>query len=171
MHVPDVSMYLTAGGLDHLIKRAGVPVIETGDMPTDPIDMEVSYSNIQAAKAMTLHLGALGYQRIDFVSLYTRNNRRACERLRGYHAGLKAMNRKRDPLRVMEVGSGLKSGTTAIVEMMQHASEVDAIFFAGDVLAIGALLEAQRRDWAVPGRIAIAGFDDLDILQHTSRQH
>ena len=54
---------------------------------------------------------------------------------------------------------------------MQHAPEVDAIFFAGDVLAIGALLEAQRRDWAVPGRIAIVGFDDLDILQHTTRQH
>ena len=152
----------------HLIKRAGVPVIETGDMPTDPIDMVVSYSNIKAAKAMTLHLGALGYQRIGFVSLYTRNNRRARERLRGYHAGLKAMNRKRDPLLVMEVGSGLKSGATAIVEMMQHAPDVDAIFFAGDVLAIGALLEAQRRHWAVPGRIAIAGFDDLDILQHTS---
>lgn len=44
---------------------------------------------------------------------------------------------------------------------------LDAIFFAGGVLAVGALFEAQRRGWKVPGRIAIAGFDDLDILQHT----
>jgi LacI family gluconate utilization system Gnt-I transcriptional repressor len=43
---------------------------------------------------------------------------------------------------------------------------VDAIFFAGDVLPVGALFEAQRRGWDVPGRIAIAGFDDLDILEH-----
>jgi hypothetical protein len=45
--------------------------------------------------------------------------------------------------------------------------DVDAIFFAGDVLAVGALFEAQRRGWKVPDRIALAGFDDLDIHQHT----
>jgi LacI family gluconate utilization system Gnt-I transcriptional repressor len=51
--------------------------------------------------------------------------------------------------------------------MMTSAPDVDAVFFAGDVLVIGALFEAQRRGWKVPGRIALAGFDDLDILQHT----
>ena len=51
--------------------------------------------------------------------------------------------------------------------MMTRMPNVDGIFFAGDVLAIGALFEAQRRGWKVPARIAIAGFDDLDILQHT----
>jgi LacI family gluconate utilization system Gnt-I transcriptional repressor len=40
------------------------------------------------------------------------------------------------------------------------------VFFAGDVLAVGAVLECQRRGWAVPSRIAIASFDDLDILRH-----
>ena len=151
----------------HLIKRAGVPVIETGDMPADPVDMVVSYSNIEAAKAMTIHLGARGYKRIGFVSLDTRTNRRASERLRGYYAGLKALGYKRDPLLVLQVEPGLTSGSHAMVDMMTRAPDVDAIFFAGDVLAIGALFEAQRRGWKVPGRIAIAGFDDLDILQHT----
>lgn len=51
--------------------------------------------------------------------------------------------------------------------MVARMPQVDAIFFAGDVLAVGALFEAQRRGWKVPGRIAIAGFDDLDILNHT----
>jgi len=43
---------------------------------------------------------------------------------------------------------------------------VDAVFFAGDVLAVGALLECQRRGVPVPGRIAIASFDDVDLLRH-----
>jgi LacI family gluconate utilization system Gnt-I transcriptional repressor len=50
---------------------------------------------------------------------------------------------------------------------MKRAPDVDVIFFAGDVLAIGALFEAQRRKWKVPGRIAFASFDDLELLQHT----
>jgi LacI family gluconate utilization system Gnt-I transcriptional repressor len=150
-----------------MIERAGVPVIETGDMPKAPLDMAVSYSNADAARTMTQHLAARGYKRIGFVSLDTRTNRRARERQRGYLAAMKALGRARDPLLLMEVGSGLTSGAHALVDMMNRAPDVDAIFFAGDVLAIGALFEAQRRGWKVPGRIAIAGFDDLDILQHT----
>ncbi len=151
----------------HMIKRSGVPVIETGDLPRDPIDMVVSYSNSDAAKTMTLHLAARGYRRIGFVSLDTKINRRARERQRGYLAALKALGREKDPLLMSEVGPGLTSGAHAMVDMLTRSPDVDAIFFAGDVLAIGALFETQRRGWKVPGRIAIAGFDDLDILQHT----
>jgi LacI family gluconate utilization system Gnt-I transcriptional repressor len=150
-----------------MIRRAGVPVIETGDVPRAPIDMVVSYSNAEAARAMTLHLASRGYRNIGFVSLDTRINRRARERLRGYFAGLKAASLKKDPRLVAEVAPGLTSGAHAMVDMMTRMPAVDAIFFAGDVLAIGALFEAQRRGWKVPGRMAIAGFDDLDILQHT----
>ena len=38
---------------------------------------------------------------------------------------------------------------------------VDAIFFCNDDLAQGALLAAARHHIDVPGRIAIAGFNDL----------
>lgn len=151
-----------------MIERARVPVIETGDVPREPIDMVVSYSNAEAAKCMTLHLAARGYRRIGFVSLDSKINRRARERQRGYLAALRALGRKKDELLMLEVGPGLTSGAHALVDMMTRAPDVDAIFSAGDVLAIGALFEAQRRSWKVPGRIAIAGFDDLDILQHTS---
>ncbi|NLD55896.1 MAG: LacI family DNA-binding transcriptional regulator, partial [Burkholderiaceae bacterium] len=150
-----------------MIRRAGVPVIETGDVPAEPIDMVASYSNAEAAKAMTLHLAARGYRRIGFVSLETRINRRASERQRGYLAAIRSLGIRKDPRLIAEVGPGLTSGAHAMVDMLTRAPDVDAIFFAGDVLAIGALFETQRRGWKVPGRIAIAGFDDLDILQHT----
>jgi LacI family transcriptional regulator, gluconate utilization system Gnt-I transcriptional repressor len=150
-----------------MIASAGVPVVETGDLPRTPLDMAVSYSNAGAAKAMTLHLAARGYKRIGFVSLDTKVNRRARERLRGYLAALKSLGRVKDPQLFSEVAPGLTSGSHALVDMLTRAPDVDAIFFAGDVLAIGALFEAQRRGWKIPARVALAGFDDLDILQHT----
>jgi LacI family gluconate utilization system Gnt-I transcriptional repressor len=150
-----------------MISQAGVPVIETGDIVRNPTDMVVSYSNYAAARTMTLHLAARGYQHIGFVSLAVRDNRRARERLRGYHAALATLGRKRNPALVSEVGGGLTAGAHAMIDMMARAPEVDVIFFAGDVLAVGALFEAQRRGWKVPERIGIAGFDDLDILAHT----
>ena len=39
----------------------------------------------------------------------------------------------------------------------------EAVFFAGDVWALGALLECQRKGWLVPRRVAIVGFDDQEI--------
>ncbi len=150
-----------------IVRQAGIPIIETGDLVRNPLDMVISYSNFNAAKEMTLYLAGRGYQSIGFVSLSTRNNPRSKERLKGYYAALAALGRERNPTLVREVEPGLTSGAHAMIDMMQRAPEVDAIFFAGDVLAVGALFEAQRRGWKVPTRIAIAGFDDLDILRHT----
>jgi LacI family transcriptional regulator, gluconate utilization system Gnt-I transcriptional repressor len=42
------------------------------------------------------------------------------------------------------------------------------VFFAGDVLAAGALFECRRRGWAVPQGLAIAGFDDQEIATEMS---
>jgi LacI family gluconate utilization system Gnt-I transcriptional repressor len=50
-----------------------------------------------------------------------------------------------------------------LVELLEKPQQIDAVFFCGDVLAIGALFECQRRGLSVPGRVAIAGFDDFEM--------
>ena len=71
----------------------------------------------------------------------------------------------------MRITDALNRVTTkhydALGRLIQTHPDIDAVFFAGDVLAVGALFECQRRGWAVPGRVAIASFDDLDLLRHT----
>jgi LacI family gluconate utilization system Gnt-I transcriptional repressor len=153
--------------LRELVRKTGVPAVETGNLPPDPLDMAVSYSNFEAARAMTAHLGRLGYRKIGFVTLPLRDNDRSRERRRGYLAALKEMGLPVDPGLVLEAaGGGFAEGADAVVRLIQTYPGLDAAFFAGDVLAMGALLECQRRGWAVPKRIAIASFDDVDLLRH-----
>ncbi|MGE0422050.1 MAG: LacI family DNA-binding transcriptional regulator [Reyranellaceae bacterium] len=149
-----------------LVRKTGVPVIETGNLPPEPLDMAVSYSNFEAARAMTTHLGRLGYRKIGFVTLPLRDNDRSRERRRGYLAALKELGLPADPGLVLEATGGFAEGADAVVRLIQTHPGLDAAFFAGDVLAVGALLECQRRGWAVPKRVAIASFDDLDLLRH-----
>ena len=151
-----------------MIRQAGVPVVENGNLPREPLDMAVSYSNREAAHAMTLHLGRLGYRRIAFASLFSHNNDRSRDRIEGYRAALGQLGQTSDPRLIMETSRGLAAGAEAVVRVVRAAPEVDAFFCAGDVLAVGALFECQRRGWAVPGRIAIASFDDVDLLRHVS---
>ena len=48
-----------------------------------------------------------------------------------------------------------------VEEVLRTRPGVDAVFFCNDDLAQGGLLAAQRLGLDVPGRVAIAGFNDL----------
>jgi LacI family gluconate utilization system Gnt-I transcriptional repressor len=149
-----------------LVEKTGVPTIETGNLPRKPLDMAVAYSNFEAARAMTIHLARLGYRKIGFISLPLQSNDRSEERRRGYFAALKELGRPVDPTLTLEAQSGFGPGADALVRLREAHPDLDAAFFAGDVLAVGALFECQRRGWAVPSRIAIASFDDVELLRH-----
>ena len=57
--------------------------------------------------------------------------------------------------------SSLALGGTMFEQILGQTPAVDAVFFCNDDLAQGALLAALRLGVAVPGRIAVAGFNDL----------
>ncbi|MGZ5828551.1 MAG: LacI family DNA-binding transcriptional regulator [Xanthobacteraceae bacterium] len=151
-----------------MIRQSGVPVVENGNLPRRPLDMVVSYSNREASMAMTLHLGRLGYKKIAFASLFSANNDRSRDRIEGYLAALEQLGQTPDPRLMIETSRGLAAGAELAARVIQSVPEVDALFCAGDVLAAGALFECQKRGWAVPGRIALASFDDVDLLRHVS---
>ena len=148
-----------------MIRQAGIPVVENGNLPRRPLDMVVSYSNRDAAYAMTMHLGRLGYRRIAFASLHGARNDRSRDRIEGYRAAIAQLGQTPDPKLIVETSRGLAAGAGALVKVVQSVPEVDALFCAGDILAAGAIFECQRRGWAVPGRIAIASFDDVELMR------
>jgi LacI family gluconate utilization system Gnt-I transcriptional repressor len=150
-------------GARRLLQKSGIPVIETGNLTERPVDLVVSYSNFDAAKAMTEYLLRRGYRRVAFVGLPVAGNERVRERRRGYYAALAAAEISRDDALVLETVGGVENGARTLLQLMEIQPEVNAIFFAGDVLAIGAMMECARRGWDVPKRVAIAGFDDWEI--------
>lgn len=149
-----------------MLRASGTPVVENGDIPSEPLDMVASYSNREAAKAMVLHLARLGYKRIVFASLA--NNPRGASRTLGYDDAMAELGRKPDPRLKVEVSRGYTGGEEAIAHIAAQVPDADALFCAGDVMAVSALLECERRGWEVPGRLAIASFDDLELMRHVS---
>jgi len=70
-----------------------------------------------------------------------------------------------DPASMVGVSRGFAGGGEAIAYIEKHMPDADALFCAGDVLAAGALFDCDRRGWTVPGRLAIASFDDLELMR------
>ncbi len=112
---------------------------------------------------MTRALIELGYRRLAFVGQPLRFNERARERRRGFRAALSEAGLDPEGALILEAPAGIKSGAETLARVIETRPDTDAIFFGGDVLAIGAILECHRRGWAVPGRVAIANFDDQEM--------
>jgi LacI family gluconate utilization system Gnt-I transcriptional repressor len=149
-----------------MIKNSGIPCVETGNLCAEPVDMAVSYSNYAAGKAIAEHLADLGYKHIGFASLRVSLSDRLRERRRGFLAGLRARRLKVDAALSLEVGPGLQSGAQAVAQLLDSKLPLDAVFFAGDVLGAGALIECLRRGIAVPHQLAVAASDDNELMQN-----
>lgn len=147
-----------------LLKRSGAPVVEISEIKgRKPLDMVVGVSNFETAYAMTMHLAAKGYKRIGFVSTPIHGNDRLQQRRTGYQAALAELGfRNRGGMEV-EVPITAQGGAQALITLTERHKDIDAIFFSSDTLAVGAVQECHRRRWAVPGRIAIAGYGDMDL--------
>ncbi len=149
-----------------MIAQIGAPTIEIGNLAKRPLYHCVSYSSFAAAKAMTVHLARLGYRRIGFASLPVQTNDRAKERQLGYFAAMEELGLGVDPSLAVETEPGFQGGADALKRLVEACPTIQAVFFSADVMAVGALFECQRRGWSVPSRIAIASFDDVELLRH-----
>jgi LacI family transcriptional regulator, gluconate utilization system Gnt-I transcriptional repressor len=147
-----------------LLKRADIPVVETGNLVKRRIDRVVGFSNFDAGKAMTRFLAERGYRRIGFVSAPRRTNDRVKHRWQGYLEVVRELGLVESPDLYEEVPPlQLEEGARALTRIIERKTQVDAVFFASDVLAVGALFECQRRGISVPKDLAIVGFDDQQI--------
>jgi LacI family gluconate utilization system Gnt-I transcriptional repressor len=139
------------------------PVVEVMEHGARPIDMNVGFSHYKVGEAMGEHLISRGYREIGFVGGALKGDYRSLQRCRGLERCL-----ARHGLRVRapfphEEPSSPRAGGVALMRALEAAPELDALFFGNDDLAVGAILRAQGEGIAVPGRIAIAGFNGFGI--------
>lgn len=146
-----------------LLLDSGTPVVEIASLTGKHMDLAVGFSNADAAFAMTRHLHRVGYRKIAFFSMPTGDNERQAERLAGFRRGVAAFGLDPDPALIDEVPMDLISAGQHLDKLRRRRPDVEALFCASDLLAVGALFECQRLGIEVPGQLAIAGFDDMEI--------
>jgi LacI family transcriptional regulator, gluconate utilization system Gnt-I transcriptional repressor len=146
-----------------MLQRAGIPVVEGGNLTARPIDMLVGFSNVDAARAITRYLVQRRYGTIGYIGAFPTDNDRARDRRYGYERAMSAARRKVDPGLCVETTLDVDAGGRAMAKLLGRSPGVRAVFCSADALAVGALYECQRRRLAVPAAIAIAGFDDIPI--------
>jgi LacI family gluconate utilization system Gnt-I transcriptional repressor len=161
------AIYLT--GISHtsatiaMLRQSHIPCVEGGNLARNPIDMAVGYSSKDAARTVTRHLIDRGYRPLGYIGAWPKDNDRARDRRRGFEAACKSAGLLVEDTMCVETDLDLHAGARAMGTLLERHPGIRAVFCSADTLAVGAMFEAQRRRIAIPGKIAIAGFDDLDI--------
>ncbi|MGQ0565336.1 MAG: LacI family DNA-binding transcriptional regulator [Gemmobacter sp.] len=147
-----------------LLENAGIPVIETWDLPEAPIGHVVGFSNAQAVRGMVDHLVAQGLTRIAFIGGDASRDTRGTDRRAGFVAAMQGHGL--DATRLIAAGTppiSMREGAMAMAHLLTAMPDTEAVICVSDLSAFGALTECQRQGVDVPGRMSLAGFGDYEI--------
>jgi DNA-binding LacI/PurR family transcriptional regulator len=86
-------------------------------------------------------------------------------RFEGYAAGLAAAGRKLDDGLVVQGDFGQHSGEAGMRTLLEREPDVDAVFCANDLMAVGALRVLRDAGRLVPEDVAVVGFEDAPIAR------
>ncbi|MBV8923911.1 MAG: LacI family DNA-binding transcriptional regulator [Bradyrhizobium sp.] len=142
-----------------LLRRAGIPIVETWELPPEPIDAVAGFDNYAAGGAVARHLVAQGRKNLAFIG---GDDPRATRRWNGFsdaalRAGLNA------PRRLI-----LQRNATGSLVALAELSDVDAVFAANDAHAIGFMSGLRRAGLLREGPaaaqpVAVVGLGDLEM--------
>jgi LacI family gluconate utilization system Gnt-I transcriptional repressor len=146
---------------------SGIPVVETWDLTSKPIDMLVGFSHEKAGAAVVAHLAGRGRRRL---AVLTGDDERAMRRRSGFAEAARAHGLAWDavdgvPTGFLRAPTTIGDGRTGILDLLARYPDIDAVFCSSDLLALGVLIEAQRQGIEVPRRLAVVGFGDLELAR------
>ncbi|KTT18860.1 LacI family DNA-binding transcriptional regulator [Pseudacidovorax intermedius] len=147
-----------------MLHALDVPVVEAwGLVPGRPFH-QVGFPHAQAGVALAEHFLAQGARRIRFVLPAADQDFRARQRAEGYAEAMRAAGLAPDIVRG-EAADDFEAGARAIAVHAATARtrRAQALIFANDNMAAGAILEAPVLKLVLPNDGAIAGFGDAPV--------
>ncbi|MEQ0564494.1 LacI family DNA-binding transcriptional regulator [Amycolatopsis sp. NEAU-NG30] len=146
----------------------GIPVVFGGRPVHEGTPGGLSYVDVDnrgGARLATQRLIDSGRQTVATIA-GPQDMTAGVDRLHGYRQAVLRAGRP-DPGLVVFGDFGQASGEHAMARLLDRRPDVDAVFAASDMMAVGALRALRRAGRQVPGDVAVIGFDDLPISRWT----
>ncbi|MEM8985693.1 MAG: substrate-binding domain-containing protein [Pseudomonadota bacterium] len=139
-------------------------IVHACEAPRRSQHPSIRIDNEQAARTMTQHLIDTGARRIAVITGPTEGPLTR-DRLSGWKKGLQQNGLTQDPNLIISGDFTLASGSEGAKQLLKYAHKPDAVFCFNDEMAIGAIKVFKAAGLQIPGDIAVAGFDDIDVAQ------
>lgn len=157
-------------GLEHsaasraMLANARIPIVEIMDVDGDPIDTAVGISHDRAGREIAAEILRAGYRRIGFIGTHMPEDHRARKRLAGFEAALADAGVPLAAREFYQGGSSLAKGREQTQRILAREPDLDFLYYSNDVIGAGGLIWARENGLDIPGRLGLAGFNGVDLL-------
>ena len=139
-----------------------IPIVEMWDLTPTPVDMVVGFAHEEIGAAVCeFLLDKKGCRRPAIIS---GRDGRAARRARSFQVAAKKRGIE-VPIEWTPAPGTLIAGRQAAGKLLESAERPDAIFCSSDLMALGAVTEADARGLAVPADLAVVGFGNLNFSE------
>lgn len=161
-HVDGVLLVSVHGGdiLAGQLLESGLPIVVCG-RPLIRADVPyVDADNFNGASTAARHLVDIGRRKVATIA-GPRDMTVGIDRLSGFRRGMASSGQPTD---AVEHGDfTMASGEAAMRRLLKAHPDLDAVFVASDLMAVGAMRVLQAAGKSIPGDVAVVGFDDSDV--------
>ncbi|MBA4492586.1 LacI family DNA-binding transcriptional regulator [Paracoccus sp. S1E-3] len=157
-------------GLEHsrtsraMLEAASIPVVEIMDIDGDVIDTAVGISHLEAGRQMAAEILGAGYRRIGFIGTHMPEDHRAKKRLAGLEAALQQAGVPLAAREFYQGGSSLAKGVELTERILTREPDLDFLYYSNDMIGAGGLLWCREQGYDIPGKLGLAGFNGVDLL-------
>jgi len=144
----------------------GAPFIVWGIPQPNQSYPSVTGDNFNGGKLATKHLVGIGRERIAFLG-GPAEELEVQQRYQGYRSALTKAGKNVIPELVAHGDFSNTSGAKAMERLLKEMPYPDAVFVNSDLMAIAAMDAIRGHGLRVPEDIAVVGYDDLSIAQHS----
>jgi LacI family transcriptional regulator len=159
-------------GIDHapelwaLVDNSPIPLVLTWSI-AEGRDC-VGFDNRRAGRIAAEHLLSLGHRTFGIISGILQNNDRATARIAGIRDALADAGLGIPDWRISQQSFSLAGGRAGLAALLSLEEPPTAVIGGNDLLAAGALFEAQARGLRVPDQLSIIGMDNLELSEHVT---
>lgn len=162
---------LIVAGLEHsdttrnMLRNAPCPVVEIMDTDGEPVSHCVGISHLEAGRDMARQILARGYRKVGFIGTKMPQDFRAMKRLEGFEQGLHEAGLALTDMEKYAGESSTKTGRDLTARILQRTPDLECLYFSSDVMSVGAYMHCLAEGLRIPQDIALAGFNNLQILE------
>lgn len=167
---------LIIAGLEHsdasraMLAQAAIPVVEIMDVDGAPIDSCVGISHRRAGHEMAEAILRAGYRRIGFLGTQMPLDHRARKRFEGFTRTLAKAGIEIEGQEFYAGGSALVKGREMTQAILDRHPDLDFLYYSNDMIGAGGLLYLLENSVDVPGKIGLAGFNGVELLDGLPRK-
>jgi LacI family gluconate utilization system Gnt-I transcriptional repressor len=167
---------MIVAGLEHteasraMLAQAGIPIVEIMDVDGEAVDSAVGISHRRAGRQMAEAIIAAGYRRIAFCGTMMPYDHRARKRLDGFEEALQKAGLTLADREYYSGGSALLKGREMTEAVLNRTPDVDFLYYSNDMIGAGGLLYCLDKGIDVPGKVGLAGFNGVELLEGLPRK-